>query len=75
MVSRQGGSINQKKNEDSKSKERVYMCRKCPNNHLGKDCDGNMVECHFCGKLGYREFECYAQQRHPNQKKWGATEC
>lgn len=40
---------------------RVYECKKCDENHPGKDCDGRLVDCYHCGKMGHRAFECYSK--------------
>ncbi|XP_057538026.1 uncharacterized protein LOC130815554 [Amaranthus tricolor] len=42
---------------------RKYFCTRCKGNHLGKDCDGNLVKCNFCHKRGRREYECYVTKR------------
>ncbi|CAO2823381.1 unnamed protein product [Amaranthus hypochondriacus] len=49
-------------NERAK-KTRTYSCRRCPLNHPGKDCQGNKVQCNYCGKLGHRKYECYKHLR------------
>ena len=61
------GPSSQKKIEDRYGKERVFHCQKCTKNHLGKDCDGNSIECNYCGKKGHWEYECYTKKRLPNQ--------
>ena len=55
-----GGASDRKVIKDRHGKERVFFCSKCPNNHPGKDCSGNLVECKYCGKLGHRDYECFA---------------
>ena len=42
---------------------RVYYCKRCPNNHPGRDCDGNLVTCRLCNKLGHREHECFSKNK------------
>ena len=39
--------------------KRVFHCKKCNKNHPGKDCEGKLVTCRYCQKLGHREYECY----------------
>ena len=39
--------------------ERHFYCKSCNKNHPGKDCDGNLVKCHFCEKMGHKMYECY----------------
>ncbi|XP_057540722.1 uncharacterized protein LOC130818575 [Amaranthus tricolor] len=55
---------------DRDGNERKYFCRRCKRNHPGKDCDGNLIECNFCHKRGYRELECYIKKgggsQHPS---------
>ncbi|XP_057250776.1 uncharacterized protein LOC130591467 [Beta vulgaris subsp. vulgaris] len=41
------------------SPKRVFHCKKCNKNHPGKDCEGKLVTCRYCQKLGHREYECY----------------
>ena len=43
--------------------KRNYFCRRCKKNHLGKDCDGNLVECNICHERGHREYECYIKKK------------
>lgn len=49
----------QSKNGQGGEKDRVYHCRRCPNNHPGKDCEGNPVTYNYCGIKGQRAYECY----------------
>ncbi|KAL9247614.1 hypothetical protein vseg_021029 [Gypsophila vaccaria] len=37
---------------------RVFGCRRCSKNHLGRLCDGRPVVCFECGRKGHRSFEC-----------------
>ncbi|XP_048493229.1 uncharacterized protein LOC125493759 [Beta vulgaris subsp. vulgaris] len=39
-----------------------FFCKRCDGNHPGKDCEGNLVSCRCCHKLGHREFECYKKK-------------
>lgn len=48
-------------NKGKKGDERVYFCKRCPYNHPGKDCEGKLVECNYCHKLGHREYECFSK--------------
>ncbi|XP_056690236.1 uncharacterized protein [Spinacia oleracea] len=54
-------------NQSGNNGLRSYVCRRCPMNHHGKDCDDNLVVCRFCSKLGHREFEFYSMHGKPNQ--------
>ncbi|CAH9096140.1 unnamed protein product, partial [Cuscuta europaea] len=38
--------------------DRHYYCQKCKRDHPGVDCDGRVVNCFTCGKMGHRAFEC-----------------
>ncbi|XP_057247608.1 uncharacterized protein LOC130589961 [Beta vulgaris subsp. vulgaris] len=53
-----GNNNNRSQSENGKSK-RVYYCKRCPRNHPGRDCEGNLVTCRICSKLGHREYECF----------------
>ncbi|XP_021743468.1 uncharacterized protein LOC110709558 [Chenopodium quinoa] len=46
---------------------RHFYCKKCKNDHPGRDCDGNLVTCRACNKLGHREYECFSKD--PNRNK------
>ena len=65
------GDNDRKVIKDHHGKERVFFCAKCPNNHPGKDCNENLVECKYCGELGHREYECFLKYGHPAQKHGG----
>ncbi|XP_021764139.1 uncharacterized protein LOC110728772 [Chenopodium quinoa] len=39
--------------------KRTYFCKRCAKNHPGKDCEGNLVTCRYCPKLGHHEYDCY----------------
>ncbi|XP_019104314.1 uncharacterized protein LOC109134712 [Beta vulgaris subsp. vulgaris] len=43
-----------------------YKC--CSENHPGKDCDGNLVECNHCGRKGHRAYEYFSNPRSRNFK-------
>ena len=57
--------------KDHHGKERVFFCAKCPNNHPGKECNVNLVECKYCGKLGHKEYKCFTKHGHPTQQQSG----
>ncbi|XP_019175080.1 PREDICTED: putative mediator of RNA polymerase II transcription subunit 24 [Ipomoea nil] len=42
--------------------ERYHYCKRCGNGHPGKDCQGNLVKCFKCQKLGHRAYECHLEQ-------------
>nr|GMC66670.1 probable serine/threonine-protein kinase clkA [Ipomoea batatas] len=42
--------------------ERHYNCKRCNKDHPGVDCQGNVVKCFNCNKMGHRAFECYAKK-------------
>ncbi|KNA10500.1 hypothetical protein SOVF_143950, partial [Spinacia oleracea] len=54
-------------NQSRRNGVRTYNCRRCNMNHPGKECDGNLVTCRLCQKLGHREYECYSKNGKPNQ--------
>ncbi|KAL9239005.1 hypothetical protein vseg_013364 [Gypsophila vaccaria] len=47
-------------------KERRFICKRCNGNPSGKDCNGNLIECNICGKLGHRAYECF---KNPHNSK------
>ncbi|KAL2937327.1 putative 50 kDa protein in type I retrotransposable element R1DM [Bienertia sinuspersici] len=49
--------------QTTNQQNRVYYCKKCSYNHLGRDCEGKPVTCNKCHKLGHREYECYSNDR------------
>ncbi|XP_056694803.1 uncharacterized protein [Spinacia oleracea] len=67
------GGNSQGHNNKSKS-ERVYHCKKCNNNHPGKDCKGKLVNCHYCQKRGHREFECFTKHRKEQNSNGGGNQ-
>ncbi|XP_021770728.1 uncharacterized protein LOC110734910 [Chenopodium quinoa] len=48
---------------------RHFYCKRCKNDHPGKDCDGNLVTCQACNKLGHRKYECFSKD--PNRNRQG----
>ncbi|XP_021729770.1 protein lin-28 homolog A-like [Chenopodium quinoa] len=48
--------------ENSEKPKRLYFCRRCEKNHPRKDCEGSPVTCHYCQKLGHREYECFKKE-------------
>ncbi|XP_021775712.1 uncharacterized protein LOC110739565 [Chenopodium quinoa] len=56
---------NQGNNKDG----RRYFCNRRKNNHPGRDCDGNLVTCRACNKLGRKEYECFSKD--PNRNEQG----
>ncbi|XP_021766613.1 probable serine/threonine-protein kinase clkA [Chenopodium quinoa] len=48
---------------------RHFYYKRCKNDHPGRDCDGNLVTCRACNKLGHKEYECFSKD--PNRKKQG----
>ncbi|XP_031104433.1 uncharacterized protein LOC116007914 [Ipomoea triloba] len=42
--------------------ERHYNCKRCNKDHPGVDCQGNVVKCFNCNRMGHRAFECYAKK-------------
>ncbi|CAO2834882.1 unnamed protein product [Amaranthus hypochondriacus] len=38
---------------------RRYICKRCENNHPGRDCEGNKVTCNYCKKERHRAYECF----------------
>ncbi|KAK9715708.1 hypothetical protein RND81_06G184100 [Saponaria officinalis] len=62
-----GGSQQTRSFSQSTSKQ-TYYCKKCPENHPVKDCDGNLVQCNMCGKLGHRAYECFRNQQNSENR-------
>ncbi|XP_021757248.1 uncharacterized protein LOC110722284 [Chenopodium quinoa] len=48
---------------------RHFYCKRCKNDHPGRNCDGNLVTCPACNKLGHGEYECSSKD--PNKNKQG----
>ncbi|XP_021737237.1 NAD-dependent protein deacetylase Sir2B-like [Chenopodium quinoa] len=65
-INNNGGARNN--NQGNNKNGRVYFCKRCENNHPGMDCEGNAVTCHFCNKLGHREYECFSKNSNGNKK-------
>ncbi|XP_021742727.1 myb-like protein I [Chenopodium quinoa] len=57
------GNQNVSSSSNTNNGERTNHYKKCRRNHLGIDCDGNLVTSRFCNKKGHREYECYTKQR------------
>ncbi|XP_021768231.1 uncharacterized protein LOC110732581 [Chenopodium quinoa] len=55
-------------NQGNNKDERRYFCKRCRNNHPGKDCEGNLVTCRACNKLGHREYECFSKNSNRNKQ-------
>ncbi|XP_021722431.1 probable cyclin-dependent serine/threonine-protein kinase DDB_G0292550 [Chenopodium quinoa] len=53
------------RNQPGDCNQRIYYCKRCSNNHPGKDCGGNLVTCNLCNKQGHRAYECFSKS------KWG----
>ncbi|XP_021773974.1 uncharacterized protein LOC110737933 [Chenopodium quinoa] len=47
---------------------RHFYCKRCRNDHPGKDCEGNLVTCRACNKLGHRECECFSKDSNRNKQ-------
>ncbi|CAH9115625.1 unnamed protein product [Cuscuta europaea] len=50
-----------KQNHQSGTGDRHFHCWKCKRDHPGVDCDGKLVNCFNCGKMGHRSFECLSK--------------
>ncbi|XP_021775577.1 uncharacterized protein LOC110739426 [Chenopodium quinoa] len=61
------GAINH--NQGNNKNGRTYFCKRCRNNHPGKVCEGNLVACHACNKLGHREYECFSKNTNGYRQK------
>ncbi|XP_056696340.1 uncharacterized protein [Spinacia oleracea] len=60
------GNFQQRNNQghnNSNQSERVHHCKRCNNNHPGKNCKGELVTCNYCQKRGHREYECFTKQK------------
>ncbi|CAH9130129.1 unnamed protein product [Cuscuta epithymum] len=65
---RNGKKINnqgqdQKRKKKNSTEEMHFYCSKCRKDHPGKYCDGTLVRCFHCDKLGHRVFECYSRKK------------
>ncbi|XP_031110886.1 uncharacterized protein LOC116015048 [Ipomoea triloba] len=47
--------------------EKYHYCKRCGNGHPGKDCQGNLVKCFKCQKMGHRAYECHLELNGNNQ--------
>ncbi|XP_056695508.1 uncharacterized protein [Spinacia oleracea] len=61
-----GNRFEGKKSGNGGQTQRYHYCKNCPNNHPGKDCNGELVECNKCGKKGHRRYECYSNVKNAN---------
>jgi hypothetical protein len=41
----------------------VYHCKMCNNNHPGRNCKGELMNCNYCQKKGHRKYECVTKQK------------
>ncbi|XP_021751078.1 uncharacterized protein LOC110716752 [Chenopodium quinoa] len=60
-----GGQLSNHKgngNQRGEKPKRKYFCKTCEKDHPGKDCEGNLVTCRYCQKLGHREYECFKKE-------------
>ncbi|XP_056692935.1 uncharacterized protein [Spinacia oleracea] len=53
---------------------RRYHCKRCNNNHPGKNCKGELVTCNYCQKRGHREFECFTKHRKEQNSNGGGNQ-
>ncbi|CAH9085791.1 unnamed protein product [Cuscuta epithymum] len=65
---RNGKKINnqgqdQKRKKKNSTEEMHFYCSKCRKDHPGKYCDGTLVRCFHCDKLGHRVFECHSRKK------------
>ncbi|XP_021745399.1 uncharacterized protein LOC110711329 [Chenopodium quinoa] len=69
---RQGGRNNnggtKHHNQVNNKNGRTYFCKRCKNNHPCRDCEGNLVACRACNKLGNREYECFSKNTNGNRQ-------
>lgn len=49
----------QSQSQNNPGPVRRYFCKRCENNHPGRDCEGNKVTCNYCKKEGHRAYECF----------------
>ncbi|KAK9750084.1 hypothetical protein RND81_02G172100 [Saponaria officinalis] len=48
---------------ESRGTGRGQECRRCSKVHTGRTCDGKLLTCFECGKLGHKSFECFRRTR------------
>ncbi|XP_021775980.1 probable serine/threonine-protein kinase clkA [Chenopodium quinoa] len=69
---RQGGRIfnggARSSSQGNNKGARHFYCKKCKNDHPRRDCDGNLVTCRACNKLGHREYECFSKYTNRNRQ-------
>ncbi|CAH9102255.1 unnamed protein product, partial [Cuscuta epithymum] len=53
----------QKRKKKNSTEEMHFYCSKCIKDHPGKYCDGTLVRCFYCDKLGHRVFECHSRKK------------
>ncbi|CAH9113587.1 unnamed protein product [Cuscuta epithymum] len=53
----------QKRKKKNSTEEMHFYCSKCGKDHPGKYCDGTLVRCFHCDKLGHRVFECHSRKK------------
>ncbi|CAH9115845.1 unnamed protein product [Cuscuta epithymum] len=53
----------QKCKKMNSAEETHFYCTKCGKDHPGKHCDGTLVRCFYCDKLGHRVFECRSRKK------------
>ncbi|XP_021751342.1 uncharacterized protein LOC110717008 [Chenopodium quinoa] len=51
------------RNQPRLRNQRIYYCKRCSNNHPGKDCEGTLVTCNQCNKQGHRAYECLSKNK------------
>ncbi|XP_019192768.1 PREDICTED: uncharacterized protein LOC109187077 [Ipomoea nil] len=45
----------------SGGKGKPFRCRRCGKENIGKDCQGNLLQCFKCGRRGHKAYECHLQ--------------
>ncbi|CAH9075366.1 unnamed protein product, partial [Cuscuta epithymum] len=53
----------QKRKKNYSADTAHFYCTKCGKDHPGKYCDGTLVRCFHCDKLGHRVFECHSRKK------------